>query len=150
MNKNIKLRVKNLIKKHNTSDPTVLCEKLGIIVLYDDLGDLKGYYKHPRGRKIIVINSLLSKFAQIIVLAHELGHAILHSGSTVALMHRHILQYSSIMENEANKFAAELLLNGYDTDNIEYCDYYCDEVSNDENDRVLLEKLREFKFSNKY
>ena len=65
-------------------------------------------------------------------------------------MHRHILQYSNIMENEANKFAAELLLNGYDTDNIEYCDYYCDEVSNEENDRVLLERLREFKFSNKY
>ena len=56
MNKNIRLRVKNLIKKYNTSDPTVLCEKLGIIVLHVDLGDLKGYYKHPRGRKIIVIN----------------------------------------------------------------------------------------------
>ena len=65
-------------------------------------------------------------------------------------MHRHILQYSNIMENEANKFAAELLLNGYDTDNIEYSYCYCDEVSNDENDRVLLERLREFKFSNKY
>ena len=143
MNKNIRLRIKNLIKKYNTSDPAILC-------IYDDLGDLKGYYKHPQGRKVIVVNSLLSKFAQIIVLARELGHAILHSGSTVALMHRHILQYSNIMENEANKFAAELLLNGYDTDNIEYCDYYCDEVSNDENDRVLLERLREFKFSNKY
>ena len=97
-----------------------------------------------------MVNSLLSKFAQIIVLAHELGHAILYSGSTVALMHRHILQYSNIMENEANKFAAELLLTGYDTDNIEYCDYYCDELSNDENDKVLLERLREFKFSNKF
>ena len=139
----IRLRIKNLIKKYNTSDPAILC-------IYDDLGDLKGYYKHPRGRKVIVVNSLLSKFAQIIVLAHELGHAILHSGSTVALMHKHILQYSNIMENEANKFAAELLLNGYDTDNIEYSYCYCDEVSNDENDRVLLERLREFKFSNKY
>ena len=57
-------------------------------------------------------------------------------------MHRHILQYSNIMENEANKFAAELLLNGYDIDNIEYYYCYCDEVSN--------ERLREFKFSNKY
>ena len=131
----IRLRIKNLIKKYNTSDPAILC-------IYDDLGDLKGYYKHLQGRKVIVVNSLLSKFAQIIVLARELGHAILHSGSTVALMYRHILQYSNIMENEANKFAAELLLNGYDTDNIEYCDYYCDEVSNDENDRVLFRKIK--------
>ena len=148
--KNIKLRVKNLITKYNTSDPFLLCKKLGIIVLYTDLGNLKGYYKHPRGRKVIVINSLVSKFTQTIVIAHELGHAILHSSSTAALMHKHILQYGNILENEANKFAAELLLNGYDTDNIEYSYCYCDEVSNDENDRVLLERLREFKFSNKY
>ena len=59
--------------------------------MYADLGNLKGYYKHPRGRKVIAINFLLSKFAQTIVIAHELGHAILHSSSTVALMHKHIL-----------------------------------------------------------
>ena len=39
----IRLRIKNLIKKYNTSDPAILCKKLGIIVLYDDLGYLKGY-----------------------------------------------------------------------------------------------------------
>ena len=52
--------------------------------MYADLGNLKGYYKHPRGRKVIAINFLLSKFAQTIVIAHELGHAILHSSSTAA------------------------------------------------------------------
>ena len=79
MNKNIRLRIKNLIKKYNTSDPAILCKKLGIIVLYDNLGDLK----KPQGRKVTVVSSLLSKFAQISVLAHKLVHAILHSGSTV-------------------------------------------------------------------
>lgn len=54
------------------------------------------------------------------------------------------------MENEANKFVAELLLNGYDTDNTEYCDYYSDEILANENDKALLERLKEFKFSNKY
>ena len=54
------------------------------------------------------------------------------------------------MENEANKFAAELLLNRYDTDNTEYCDYYSDEILANENDKALLERLKEFKFSNKY
>ncbi len=75
MNKNIRLRIKNLI----TSALPILCEKLGIIVLYDNLGDLK----KPQGRKVTVVSSLLSKFAQISVLAHKLVHAILHSGSTV-------------------------------------------------------------------
>ena len=81
MYENIKLRVKNLIAKYNTTDPFQLCKKLGIIVLYADLVTLKGCYNHPRGRKVIVINSLLSKFAQMIIIAHELGRAILHSSS---------------------------------------------------------------------
>ena len=55
------------------------------------------------------------------------------------------------MENQANKFAAELLLNGYlYADNTEYCDYYSDEILANENDKALLERLKEFKFSNKY
>ena len=139
MNKNIRLRVKNLIKKYNTSDPTVLCEKLGIIVLHVDLGDLKGYYKHPRGRKIIVINSLLSKFAQIIVLAHELGHAVLHSNSTAAYLHSNIRFQDSIMENEANKFAAELLANYEDN-----TDYYYENTVEYEHDKKMLEKLKSY------
>lgn len=150
MSKNIRLRVKNLIKKYNTSDPFLLCKKLNIILISTDIGTIKGYYKHPYGRKVIVINSKLKEFTQKIVLSHELGHAVLHSNRSVALMHDKILHYSSTVENEANKFAAELLLNDYDTDNIESCDYYNDEISTDENDRKLLERLREIKFSNKY
>lgn len=147
MAKNIRLRVKNLIEKYNTSDPFILCDKLNIGVARVDLNDLRGYYKHLRGVKIIVINSTLSVFTQKIVLSHELGHAVLHSSRSVALMHDKILHYSSTVENEANKFAAELLLHDYDTDNIEICDYYSDEISTDENDRKLLEKLKEIKFS---
>ena len=150
MSKNIRLRVNNLIKKYNTKNPLKLCEKLNIHVLFTDLGSLKGYYKHPRGIKIIVVNSELSKFTQKIVLAHELGHAILHSSRSVALMHNKILHYSSTVENEANKFAAEFLLHNYDTDNIEYCDYYTEEISTNDNDRKLLEKLKEIKFSDRY
>lgn len=139
MNKNIRLRVKNLIKKHGTSDPSTLCRKLGIIVLYDDLGYLKGYYKHPRGRKIIVINSLLSKFAQVIVLAHELGHAVLHSNSTAAYLHNNVRFQDSIMENEANKFAAELLANYGDE-----TDHYYEGMTEYEHDKKLLEKLKTY------
>ena len=139
MNINIKLRIKNLIKKYNTSDPAILCKKLGIIVLYDDLGDLKGYYKHPRGRKVIVVNSLLSKFAQIIVLAHELGHAVLHSNSTAAFLHNNIRFQNSIIENEANKFAAELLAN-----HVDETDYYYEDMTEYEHDKNLLENIKQY------
>ena len=150
MRRNIKLRVKNLVKKYNTTDPYKICQKLGIIVLYEDLGIVKGFCKSTMGMKIIMINSVFSAFAQKIILAHELGHAILHSDYDTAFMKDHFLSFSDILENEANKFAAELLINAYDNDNIEYCDYYCDEVSTDEFDRELLNRLREFRFSNKY
>ena len=111
---------------------------------------MKGYYEHVYGRRVIVINFMLSDFTQKIVIFHELGHAILHSSRVSAIMHDKILHYSGTIENEANKFTAELLLNNYDMDNIEYCDYYADEVSADENDRLLLEKSKEIKFSNRY
>ena len=150
MRRNIKLRVKNLVKKYNTTDPYKICQKLGIIVIYEDLGIVKGFCKSTMGMKIIMINSVFSAFAQKIILAHELGHAILHSDYDTAFMKDHFLHYSDILENEANKFAAELLINAYDNDNIEYCDYYCDEVSTDEFDRELLNRLRKFRFSNKY
>lgn len=150
MKKNIKLRVKNLIQKYGTTDPYKLCQKLGIEVIVMDLGVIKGCFKSRMGEKVILTNSVFSAFAQKIILAHELGHAILHSDHDTAFMKDRFLNYSNTLENEANKFAAELLINAYDNDNIEYCDYYCDHVSTNEFDRELLNRLREFRFSNKY
>ena len=151
MRKNIKLRVKNLIKKYGTTDPYKLCHRMGIVIEYKNLGStIKGYFTQNKGIMYIVLNTAFSEFAQKIILAHELGHAVLHSDQKTSLMKTHFLHYSNSLENEANKFAAELLINAYDNDNIEYCDYYCDEVSTDEFDRELLNRLREFRFSNKY
>ena len=43
--KNIKKRVKNLIKKYGTSNPYKLCKYLNIEIFYMDLGNVKGIYK---------------------------------------------------------------------------------------------------------
>lgn len=40
---NIPLRVRNLKRKYSTNNPFKLCEYLGILVIYSDLGDIKGY-----------------------------------------------------------------------------------------------------------
>ena len=61
--------------------------------------------------KVIVINSDLSEEVQRIILVHELGHAVLHSGSSLSAYHEFSLfDDTDRMEYEANIFAAEFLL----------------------------------------
>lgn len=108
---NIKGRVKNLVKKWGTKNPYKLCKYLKIEILYMDLGEIKGIYKKTLTNKFIVINENLSEFCQMVVLAHELGHALLHHSKEIQTLKDYDLfpKYSNQMEIEANTFAAELL-----------------------------------------
>ena len=109
---NIKLRVKNLEKKYGTRDPYKLCKRLKINIIYMDLGEIKGIYKKVVTNKFIVINENLDKFCQKVVLAHELGHAILHHSKEIQALKDYDLfpRYTNQIEIEANTFAAELLI----------------------------------------
>lgn len=135
---NIPIRVKNLIKKCGTRDPFKLCEYLKIIVFFLDLGEnTKGFYQKIKGKKVIVINVNLDEFTQKVVCAHELGHVICHSSKQVQFSRDHtLLPKNSIYEREANKFAAELLV---DENNDEYI-YECDI------DFKVLEELKSLKY----
>lgn len=138
---NIKLRVKNLEKKYGTRDPYKLCKRLKINIIYMDLGEIKGIYKKVVTNKFIVINENLDKFCQKVVLAHELGHAILHHSKEIQALKDYDLfpRYTNQIEIEANTFAAELLID--DTfDNYEY-------IENPSIDIRILEQLRELKTS---
>lgn len=108
---NIKGRVKNLVKKWGTKNPYKLCKYLKIEILYMDLGEIKGIYKKTLTNKFIVINENLSEFCQMVVLAHELGHALLHHSKEIQTLKDYDLfpKYNNQMEIEANTFAAELL-----------------------------------------
>lgn len=123
--KNIKLRVKNLIEKYNTRNPYKLCEKLKIDIKFRDLGKIRGYFKKVLRNKYIVINERLDEYSQKVVLCHELGHAVLHSSKEVLLMKESFYRYIPELENEANEFAAQLLLRQYEVisdELIESCD----------------------------
>ncbi|MGK4197895.1 ImmA/IrrE family metallo-endopeptidase [Fusobacterium sp. HC1336] len=138
---NIKLRVKNLEKKYGTRDPYKLCKRLKINIIYMDLGEIKGIYKKVVTNKFIVINENLDKFCQKVVLAHELGHAILHHSKEIQALKDYDLfpRHTNQIEIEANTFAAELLID--DTfDNYEY-------IENPSIDIRILEQLRELKTS---
>jgi hypothetical protein len=105
----MKLRVKNLVEKYNTSNPYTLCEKLNIEIRYFYYEGIKGFFRRILKRKYIVINEKLDEYSKLVVLCHELGHAIYHSSKNKLLMKINFFNYNSELENEANEFAAELM-----------------------------------------
>lgn len=107
----IRLKVLNLIVKYGTKNPFKLAKKLNIEILIEDLGEVRGLFKKVLKRKFIFINSKLSEFDKILVCAHELGHAILHSSSNYQFLidNTRILRKSRL-EDEANLFASYLLI----------------------------------------
>lgn len=135
---NIPLRVRNLIKKHGTKNPYVLCKLLNIHIRYMELGEVKGAYKKIVTNKFIIINQDLSEFMQLVVLCHELGHAVLHNSKEIQAFKDYDLfpKFSNRIELEANKFASELLFD----DNNEIYGYYLDDK-----DIKILENLRDLK-----
>lgn len=112
----ISKEVERLCKKYGERDPFMLCRLLGISLVFAPMGtqpsDCKGFYLHHSRKQVIVLNENLSEGLQRIILAHELGHAILHRKATgLKSFHDFVLfDETSAYEYQANIFAADLLL----------------------------------------
>lgn len=107
---NIKSIVNDVIHKYKTSNPDLIAKAMGIQVLYADLGKTLGYYTKYKKGKFIVLNSTMSGSAKNFVLAHELGHFIMHPDVSTPLLSKYSLYSNIKIEVEANTFAVELLL----------------------------------------
>lgn len=119
----IKQRVKKLYKKYNTRNPFTLAKKLNIQVIYWDLpSEIRGFYQYEKRNRFIFINSNLSIEEQLVVCAHELGHALLHTQINTSYMRANTFLSINKVEREANRFAAELLIP--DESFIEYNNFY--------------------------
>ena len=108
--------VLRLKKKYHETDLLRLCNAMGILILREPMGIFdgacKGFFLIQSRKKAIVINCDLPEAVQRIILAHELGHAVLHARKTgLNAFHDFCLfDPASIWEYEANIFAAEFLL----------------------------------------
>jgi len=114
--RNIKVRVRNLITKYGTRNPEILAKELGITIFKKPYKNTMGFFKKELRKKYIVVNSNLDEVTQQVVIAHELGHALYHSNNKAVYIHEYTLTPRGKVEIEANKFAAELLINEYNID----------------------------------
>ena len=107
------LRVKRLvaycIKKYGTSDPFELADHLG--VLYQ-IGNCKheGCYMFLKNHRYIFLSNQLENAELRLVMAHELGHALLDRKSNCYFIRNKTLLLVSRLERRANLFAAHLLI----------------------------------------
>lgn len=126
-------KVIEITKKYKTRDPFAIAEAMDIDVDFADLGTLKGFYIVYKKGRFIVINKTLTDTLSGIILAHELGHDILHRSlaENGGLKESSFFDMKSRPEMEANTFAANLLITDKEVINYGEEGYTVEEMAKD-------------------
>lgn len=109
MKHDIKKIVTYYKKKFKTTNPFEIADYLGILYQFG-IFDFEGCYMFLKNHRYIFLNENLSEQEMLLVMAHELGHAILHRKENCYFIRNKTLLNNSKNEIDANKFAMELLL----------------------------------------
>lgn len=109
MKRNIKKVVTYYKKKFGTDNPFEIADNLGVLYQIGNI-DFEGCYMFLKNHRYIFLNQDLKDNEMKLVMAHELGHAILHRKENCYFIRNKTLLLNSKNEIEANKFAIELLL----------------------------------------
>ena len=123
----IECKTRRLIRYYErmtgSRDPIAIANYAGIRIATVPLGGISGNYMLIKRKRWIFINENIPEDSPIfkVIVAHELGHALLHRKENCAFIRNKTLLSTSGIEREANKFAATLLI----TDDLleEYRDY---------------------------
>ena len=113
-------KVGALKRRYGEREPERLCQCLGVRVLYLPMGEeeraCKGFFIKKSRIPLVVVNWDLPPEVRRIILAHELGHAALHSKLTDMRAFHDFAPFdqTSVYEYEANLFAAEFLMDDED------------------------------------
>lgn len=99
-----------LIRACGTNDPFEIATQKNILVLFESLGEILGYFSSYKRISAIHINRDCADTVQRFICAHELGHRMLHPKTNVPFLRRNTLASIDKIEREANQFAVELLI----------------------------------------
>lgn len=102
--------VENIVEKYGTRDPFIIAEKMGITIVYEELGNITAYYNKAFDKKFIHINSNVEgKVYYSHPAASMLYHAITDPEYTVVYNRNKDRVELTELESKAEKFASELL-----------------------------------------
>lgn len=124
--------LEGLQETYNTTDVYELCDylKIKIIKLEPNkilLRDNESfYYRDYFGNEVIVIRNDLDLPLEKFILAHELGHALLHPGAYEAAFNKNLINTGKL-EKQANYFAFKLL--NLELDPIEFNGFTMEQIA---------------------
>lgn len=102
--------VESTVQKYHTRCPYELSDLLDIQIIRCELGSIRGYYLKKFRIKQIILNCDLMYEDEKFVLAHEIGHCIMHPDINTNFWSEYTNLPIKRLEIEANKFAVELLI----------------------------------------
>lgn len=117
------------VKKYQTTNPFQVARNLNILYQEGDLGEYSGCYMFLKNHRYIFLNNNLNENEKRFVMAHELGHAILHKKQNCYFIRNKTLLLNAKIEKEANLFASYLLLPDSDVELFKENQYTLDEIS---------------------
>lgn len=104
---------RKLIIEHGTNDPYEILSNLGAVLIPINIeAAFLGMFRVLDGKSYVIYNTHADEAIVTQVLAHELGHFLYHKSyaSEEELADFGITQEASLLEAEANTFAAHLLI----------------------------------------
>ena len=106
-------RVKRLVtyyvRHFRTSDPFEIADRLGVLYQFGNC-KFSGCYMFLKNHRYIFLSDELDREEQKLVMAHELGHAVLDRKVNCYFIRNKTLLSISKFEKRANLFAAYLLI----------------------------------------
>lgn len=112
----IEHKTKRLIRYYErmagSRDPVTIAYHAGIRIAIVPLGEISGNYMLIKKKRWIFVNDSIPEDSPMfkVIVAHELGHALLHRKENCAFIKNKTLLSCSGIEREANRFAATLLI----------------------------------------
>lgn len=109
------LKAQELIDEFETSDPFEICDNLGIHIIYCDLpASIEGFFQNILDEFIIYVNHNIDEEKIDGVVAHELGHIMMHAELNTFFLKENTYLNVNKYESEANIFSAYLIFDKFE------------------------------------